>query len=173
MTRGANDFGGHAQSSFVTPTSWLARELEPAIKRLDAETGLTKNMENVGGVDRMAQAAARTYLTARGERATATSLIRRIHIIRKHSSITTRIELADALLLAAGIHLEETDLPTLPAGRAAAVEMVNVYNEVRETPMPELETHALAASLLAFATGFVLDPTEQAWREAPAVLRAA
>lgn len=149
-----------ATSNFVVPVEELARILDERIEEINREQGFdTLQLEQP---NQSRAAGAVQIITANGESAShgtlkASALARRMWSIRERESRAVRVEIADALLSGAGVMIEDTELPTLPAGKVAAKEAVDIHQELTDEPLNELDAHRLERSLLHFAQGYVHD----------------
>ncbi len=162
---------GHPTGTYITPTEMLHDVIEPLIGKLDKELnggrhGETYKEAGEGGLYAMARAAEQYYPHSAG------AIVRRLYDIRKKTTLATRVELAEALLMAVNINIEDTELPTLPAGRAAAVEMVEVYYELQGQTINKSDTLALADELTRFTKAFLVAPHHVKWEDAPEILLA-
>ncbi len=162
---------GHPTGTYITPTEMLHDVIEPLIGEMDKQLNGGRHGEvyrdaGEGGLYAMARAAEPFYPHSSG------AIVRRLYDIRKKTTLATRVELAEALLLGVNINIEDTDLPTLPAGRAAAIEMVEVYYDLQGVPINKSDTLAKADELTKFTKAFLVAPHHVKWEDAPEILLA-
>ena len=112
---------GQSASEMFVLNRDLRPHLERGIKRLDAESRSSK--EPVGGRERLAEMWA--TMTSR----TYEACVRRLYAILNEESVCTSLTFADQLLLLIDVFLEDIDLPYYPAGKAAAMELAEVWSE--------------------------------------------
>lgn len=137
----------------VTPTWELAPELERLLAKLDRESDSTDSAGNTGSRFALCRRAA-TINCHSEER-----YLRRLYGILHHDSRATDFRYADTFFLAADENVSrDSNLPVLPAGKAAALEMVDVYQEIilegAETLTPSQRSR-LAQTLLHFSQGYI------------------
>lgn len=160
-----------------TPKSWmpgkgtsvatwqLAEIIEEELPKLQAglsnENRWTAGKDQNGAIQILAERAAMHY-----PKATAQSLCRRINAIRKREQRTTNLDLADALLMAFGMTIYESDLLVFPSCLKDAEEMCGIHAEMHGGPKYKSSTTSAAAtrlrgidkqaqSLVNFTKGFI------------------
>jgi hypothetical protein len=131
---------------FYIPTGLLGPYINPLIEQLDAELETdpvgNRRAAKGGGVTAVGTRAAGILGDVQPE-----AFFRRLWSIRTCESTRTHTELADAILMALGVMIEDTDLPTFPGTLSGAKEMVEVWGDGTEEP-------GFARQLLHFCTGF-------------------
>lgn len=160
---------GYYAHAYVTPTSMLAALLRPAIEREnDIPNGI--DQEPVGGIEKIIRGMPPVLTqrtTGKKRPLQPQSVPRRIWSILHEETKATNIELADALLLGAGIRIEETDLPTLPGGIVAAKEMVQVRADLKGIDLTPEQVTQFGKELVQWTKGFMDDPCPDKWEDAP------
>jgi hypothetical protein len=159
---------GHYPWAFVTPTPLLAPHARRAIRLIEADLARERRPgeEGNGGISILADRMLKNYRSREGKPVKAEALYRRIYDILHGKTLATRIELADALLLAVDERIEETDLPTLPAGMKAAREMVEVRSQLKGVSWTLPEREERAKSLMDFTAEYLLQPLPEKWADA-------
>lgn len=158
---------GRLNNEYAVPTYELADVLARDIASLDREYDkLNGDPDPVGGgVNVLAERAA-SYLP---NGPSAEALLRRIWDIRNGRRRTTGAEIADALLLAGNRHIETEEITTLPGGKAAAEEMVEIHCENTGEQLTLPEKRQLAKQLFDFSRGYAaglegLPDDAEAWQ---------
>ena len=129
--------------AFLIPAALLADVLEPEIERLNQQLDSDQLQ---GAVDAIASRAS-TILGDVGPEA----VVRRLYSVRHGQSRAVHTEIADAMLLALDIKINDTNLPTLAGTKAGAREMVDVWAPEYEG----VEAERLANTLMHFCKGFL------------------
>lgn len=172
LRRLVNIHTGHPKDTTIIPVAFIGPVLRKALDRKNREM-----QDDDGAVGICAERAAMSLSTPE-QPVRPEAMLRRIYDITHEKSTCASSRFADAFLLALDVHYEQdTDLPELPAGLPAAMEMVDCYFESNPDEEPDPETRRELARLMArFTTGFVnadrvmdeLDRQEQELREAVA-----
>jgi hypothetical protein len=152
LKRTLNNYSGHRNTETVIPTAFVGPVLRDAIEQQNRELSQDGSKgEKQGAIQIVAERAAMTLGVQHD------AALRRIFATTReeYGSITARH--ADAFLLACDINYTcDTDLPELPAGLAAAEEMVDCYFEYDSEEEPDPETRREFARLLSrFSTAFL------------------
>lgn len=134
---------------FIIPTKLLADFLEPHIQELEHRMTSSNDDDNPLGSGAIKQIALRASQFV--DDLNVEAALRRLYSIRYGEGQRTHTELADAFLMAIGIHIEDTSLPTLPGTYAGAREMVDVW----APNLDDLERERLSERLYRFSNGFL------------------
>lgn len=144
------------RDSFVVATEEVARLLDERIEHLNVtqfrgDTLSPKSEAGVGAVASVVHGAVQaSHGTLKFDQVT-----RRLWSIRARECRAVNIGMADALLMGAGVNIEETDLATLPAGDIAAHEAVEIHRELVDPEMNDLDAKRLEHTLLHFSQGYI------------------
>lgn len=134
---------------FAVPSFLLADVLNEQLTRINIElNGHPDDDDDPDGGGAIAAISSR--VSRQLGNITVESVPRRVWSIRRGETVRTSTEMADALLLACDIHIEDTKLPTLPCTTDAALEMANVW----APRLSKLERRRLAKQLYSFSKGF-------------------
>lgn len=158
------------QQRFVVPTKLLREELLTHAQKLANEANYSGEARNTasklkgryeyaGGKghddsslesDTLDGSGWKTLLAARAHvfmpEVKPEAMTRRLYSVLKGEFETTHVHIADVLLLACGVHIEDTDIPTLPWAARAARERVDLHCE--DFGDQDMPTRALAARKL-------------------------
>jgi hypothetical protein len=161
---------GHPGDRFVVPVGPLADEIMKHMPEMDALAGEVHNQSriiNKGGRQYMARRASTMYVGTGGKTISDDHILRKLNDILNKRLCTVRVELADALLLACNVNIEDTDVPTIPAGLVAAADMVDSFADTKGMTLSATERTDLMTSCLDFAKGCALDPYNTDLKAAP------
>lgn len=140
--------------AFIVPARLLADTLEPLIAKLNHELGAQEDQNNLNA--NADQAGAVTAIAARASvilgNVKPEAVPRRLWAIRYGEGWRTSTEIADALLLALDVNIEDTTLPTFPGTMAGSMEMVDTW----APELNELEARIVAGKMRRFCEGFLL-----------------
>lgn len=146
---------GRTGTDFLVATGPLADILQPEIDKLSKTCSVVGNRRNEeeGGLAIICERASLSLPNTSSE-----AVIRRMYDIQHGKSRTTSTELADALLMAVDLHIEDQPtLATLPGGKESAREMVMIHFENTGEAFDEIDVLRLSGALLSFARGYVAD----------------
>lgn len=150
----------------VIATRLFAPILQDILDEINAEVGMaTETTEfGVGAQMLLASRAKMFHITANGDilPVSPAGVGRRIRSILKNEGRATKVEIVDALMLAADRRIEESDLLTLPAGIPAALERIRLVVEydAQGRTMSEETMLDLAEDLLEFSLLVIHGPEE-------------
>ena len=158
--------GGLGPGEVLVPTDELAAVLIPAIDKMNAELNYNVYEGCESQSDGAMQIIAERSAKALGTR--VDSVPRRLYSIRTAEFKGCAVRIADALLLAVDIKIEETDIVHLPQGMEAAREMVDAYYETIGKRPSKTQKEALAKKIVRFKNGYLYHEKYQAKAEAKA-----
>ena len=145
--------GGCPPWEVIVPTDELADVLIPAIDKMQEELNYSLydgcESKSDGAIQIVAERAAK-WLGIRVD-----SIPRRVYSIRTGEFASCTVRHADALLLAADIQIEHTDIVHLPQGRLAAIEMIEAYNAENGIRPRRADIEELARKLVRFKNGYL------------------
>lgn len=149
-----NAHTGHSTERYIVPTAMLADTIEPEIAKREARKTHDEAAGPGTGTGVLREIAAGASVNVG---ASEDGVFRRLYAVRNLECRATDTEMADAILGELDLMIEHTDLPTMPAGKIAALEMVDCYLDARGETMTPIERQRLARTLLNFTLGFIAD----------------
>lgn len=141
---------GHNRDETFIPNAFLAPVVREALAQMQASLSdeFSFGSGQNGAVEIISERAA-PRLGVKPE-----AIKRRLWGITREEFNNTSARHADAILLAANVKYEEHDLPELPAGLPAAIEMVDAYFEYHDDEPDPASRRDLSRLLFRFAVGF-------------------
>jgi len=138
----------------IVPTDELRDVLIPAIDRYNAELNFAA-WENEEGAPKTGALQIIAERSAKNLGTRVDSVPRRIHSVRKVEFGATNVTIADALLLAVDIYIEETDIVHLPQGVEAGVRMIEAWNAEHGVRQSKASVKKLAKKMVRFKNGYL------------------